>query len=127
MRRSAAAICFVFVASLLLAAYGHCLPMLAAQLDRQAESRAAHHHRDHRPQHHHPTEGFGQELSVPGVHVAPPGIDHQPVTKSFAPVLLVVATIEVARGHATVRPHIRARAGPRGFSEFHARTGRLLI
>jgi len=33
MRRLAAAFAFVFVASLTLAAYGHCWPMLVAQIE----------------------------------------------------------------------------------------------
>jgi hypothetical protein len=127
MRRFSAAFGLVLVASLALAAYGHCRPMLAAQLDRRVESQAAHHHGNHRPQHHHPTEGFGQELSVPGLQAAPPAVDHQPAVKSFVSILLVAATIEVPRAGGKARLSNRARAGPPAFAEFHARTGRLLI
>ena len=76
MRRFAAAFAFVFVTSLVLASYGHCWPMLAAQMDRQAAP--AHDHGSHHKQHHHPTEGFGQELSVPGVPSAPVAIVQAP-------------------------------------------------
>lgn len=126
MRRFAAAFAFVFVTSLVLASYGHCWPMLAAQIDLQAASQA-HDHGGHGKQHHHPTEGFGQELSVPGVQPVVHAVDHEPVAKSFAPVLLAVADVEHGRSDGTARPHHRARAGPPAFAEFHARTGRLLI
>jgi hypothetical protein len=125
MRRFSVAFAWVFVASLLLAAYGHCQPMLVAQLAQAASH--AHHHGGEWSPHHHPTQGFGQELSVPGVQAAPPAIGYQPVAKSFVPDLLVVATIEVPRADAEARPHVRARAGPPAFHEYHARTGRLLI
>ena len=125
MRRFAAAFAFVFVTSLVLAAYGHCWPMLAAQMDRQA-SHSPHHHGGQK-QHHHPTEGFGQELSVPGVQSVPPAIADAPVAKTFVPILLAVATVEYGRSDARTRPYHRARAGPPAFAEFHARTGRLLI
>lgn len=114
----------MFVASLVLASYGHCLPMLAVQLA-QAVSHA--HHHGGPSQHHHPTEGFGQELSIPGVQAAPPAIDHQPVVESFEPILLVVATAGAARAEAKAHWRHQARAGPPAFAEFHARTGRLLI
>ena len=127
MRRFAAAFAFAFVASLVLASYGHCWPMLAAQMDREAASEASHHHGGHTKQHHHPTEGFGQELSVPGVQSGPAAIVHAPVAKSFAPILLAVATADHGSADGEVRPSHRARAGPPAFAEFHARTGRLLI
>src|SRR4029078_1418213 len=66
MRRFAAAISFVFVTRLMLASYGHCWPMLAAQIDEVSASHDNHHGGDHK-QHNHTTDGFGQELSVPGV------------------------------------------------------------
>ena len=126
MRRFSAAFALVFVASLVLASYGHCRPMLAVQLDRHAASHVAHQHGDHQPQHHHPTQGFGQELSIPGVQAAPPAIDHQ-VVKSFEPILIVVAMADTARTDAKAHWQHQARAGPPAFHEFHARTGRLLI
>jgi hypothetical protein len=128
MRRAAAAFAFVFVASLMLASYGHCWPMLAAQVATEAAPHASHHeHGGPQKQHHHPTEGFGQELSVPGVPAGPLAIVEAPVAKSFAPILLVVAVAEFANADAEVRRSHRARAGPPSFQEFHARTGRLLI
>ena len=88
MRRFAAAFVFVFVTSLVLASYGHCWPMLAAQMDRQARIASSHDHGGHQKQHHHPTQGFGQELSVPGVQSGPVVIVHAPEAKTFAPILL---------------------------------------
>jgi hypothetical protein len=125
MRRFSGAFALLFVASLLLASYGHCRPMLVAQLALAASH--AHHHGGPQSQHHHPTEGFGQELSIPGVQAIPPAIDYQPVAKSLMPILVVVATIDLMPTDAKAPPHIRARAGPPAFHEFHARTGRLLI
>jgi len=127
MRRFAAAFAFVFVTSLVLASYGHCWPMLAAQMDRQAESHSSHDHGGHPKQHHHPTEGFGQELSVPGVQSGPVAIVPAPVAKSFAPIQLAVAALDYGHADAKARPYLHARAGPPAFAEFHARTGRLLI
>lgn len=126
MRRFAAAFAFVFVTSLVLAAYGHCWPMLAAQMDRQALVHAAHDHNGHQKQHHHPTEGFGQELSVPGVASGPAIVVDAPIAKSFAPVLLAVEVADHGQITGAVRPSPRARAGPPPFAEFYARTGRLL-
>ena len=125
MHRFAAAFAFAFVTSLVLASYGHCWPMLAAQIDLQAASQA--HHGGHQKEHHHPTEGFGQELSVPGVPSGPVAIVQAPVAKSFAPILLVVAAADYASADGEAGPYHRARAGPPAFKEFHARTGRLLI
>jgi hypothetical protein len=128
MRRFAAAISFVFVTSLVLASYGHCWPMLQAQID---SATAAHaddhggHHKQHK-QHNHQAEGFGQELTVPGVPSGPVAFLDAPVAKTFAPILLVVAISEGA-GASDESPSPRARAGPPAFAEFHARTGRLLI
>ena len=127
MRRFAAAFAFVFVTSLVLAAYGHCWPMLAAQMDRQATSHSAHDHGGHQKQHHHPTEGFGQELSVPGVASGPAVVVDAPVVKSFAPILLAVEAADHGQITGEVRPSHTARAGPPAFAEFYARTGRLLI
>ena len=127
MRRIAATFAFVFVTSLVLAAYGHCWPMLAAQLDREASSHSSHDHGGHQKQHHHPTQGFGQELSVPGVQSASAGIIPAPIAKSFAPVLLAVTAADCGYADGKARPPHRARAGPPAFAEFHARTGRLLI
>jgi len=131
MRRFAAAICFVFVTSLVLGSYGHCWPMLAAQIDAQPTAHDAHHdggHGDgHQKPHHHPTQGFGQELSVPGVQAALPAVAHIPVVKVFVPVLPAIAILDDAHAYNGARPHPRARAGPAGFAEFRARTGRLLI
>ncbi len=128
MRRFAAAISFVFVTSLLLVSYGHCWPMLVAQIDEVAASHEHHHGGDHK-QHNHTTDGFGQELSVPGVASGPVAVIDAPVARSFAPILLVVAITVLDDAHADARPaaRARARAGPTAFSEFHARTGRLLI
>ena len=126
MRRFAAAFAFVFVTSLVLASYGHCWPMLAAQLDSQATSRT-HDHDGHRKQHNHQTEGFGQELSVPGVPSGPVAVLETPVAKDFAPVLLIVSIAERASTGDGSHPSPRARASPSAFAEFHARTGRLLI
>ena len=128
MRRLAAAFVFFFLTSLTLAAYGHCWPMLAMQMERQAAPHSSHDHGDHEQRHHHhPTEGLGQELSVPGVQTAPAVIVGAPVAKSFAPLLLAVAAVELGWPNVAVRLHHRARAGPPAFAEFHARTGRLLI
>jgi hypothetical protein len=127
MRRVVAAFAFVFVTSLVLAAYGHCWPMLAAQTDRQAMSQSSHDHGGHQKQHHHPTEGFGQELSVPGVASGPAIVVDAPVAKSFAPVLLAIEIADCGRTDGGDRPAHNARAGPSAFAEFHARTGRLLI
>jgi len=127
MRRRAAAFALAFVASLVLAAYGHCWPMLAVQLDRQLASHDAHHHGGEQKQHHHPTEGFGQELSVPGVQAAAVAVLQPPVAKPFVPVIPAVAAVDNDAGDDRARPNHRARAGPPAFTEFHARTGRLLI
>jgi hypothetical protein len=127
MRRIVAAFAFVFVTSLVLAAYGHCWPMLAAQMDPQAASHSSHDHGGQQKQHHHPSQGFGQELSVPGVQSGPAIIVQAPEATDFAPVLLAVETADCRRGDGEVRPSHRARAGPPAFAEFHARTGRLLI
>jgi hypothetical protein len=127
MRRCAAAFAFAFVASLVLAAYGHCWPMLAVQLDHEFASHEAHHHAGAPKQHHHPTEGFGQELSVPGVQAAPVATMQAPVAKPFVPVMPAVAAVAYDGGADRARPNHRARAGPPAFTEFHARTGRLLI
>ena len=127
MRRFSAAFGLLFVASLVLAAYGHCWPMLASQVRHESAAQTAHHHGGQPKQHHHPTEGFGQELSVPGVSAALSAIGHPPFAKSFVPALLVVATIGAEGLDANARPHHRARAGPPAFKEFYARTGRLLI
>jgi hypothetical protein len=127
MRRVAAAFAFVFVTSLVLAAYGHCWPMLAAQIDRQASSHSSHDHGGQQKQHHHPTQGFGQELSVPGVQSASAAIIPAPVSKSFAPIVPAVAAAVYKSAEGEIRPSHRARAGPPAFAEFHARTGRLLI
>ena len=127
MRRFAAAFAFVFVTSLVLASYGHCWPMLAVQIDRQATLHSSHDHSGHQKQHHHPSQGFGQELSVPGVESGPAAIIPAPIAKSFAPVLLAVASADHGSADGEVRPSHRARAGPPAFAEFHARTGRLLI
>ena len=126
MRRFAAAICFVFVTSLVLASYGHCWPMLAAQIDSAATSHA-HDHGGQQKQHNHRTEGFGQELSVPGVPSGAVAVIAAPTAKSVAPILLVVSLTETSDGDIDSRPSPRARAGPPAFAEFHARTGRLLI
>ena len=126
MRRVAAAFAFVFVTSLMLASYGHCWPMLAAQVGELATSEAHDHSGHHKP-HHHPTEGFGQELSVPGVPSGPVAIIQAPIAKKFAPILLVVAVADDANVYVANGPYHRARAGPPAFREFHARTGRLLI
>ena len=126
MRRKAAAFAFLFFASLVLAAYGHCWPMLAAQMTELTASET-HEHSGHHKQHHHSTEGFGQELSVPGVSSGPVAIVQAPVAKDFAPILLVVAVADEAALYVENGPHHRARAGPPTFQEFHARTGRLLI
>ncbi len=126
MRRVAAVFAFVFVTSLVLAAYGHCWPMLVAQVGELTPSQA-HDHGGHHKQHHHPTEGFGQELSVPGVPSGPVAIVQAPIAKDFAPILLVVAVADGAGAHAYGGPDPKARAGPTAFQEFHARTGRLLI
>jgi hypothetical protein len=126
MRRFAAAFAFVFVTSLVLASYGHCWPMLVAQIGHEATS-ASHDHSGHQPQHHHPTQGFGQELSVSGVPSGPVAIVHAPAAKSFAPILLAVAAADYASADGEVALHPSARAGPPAFAEFHARTGRLLI
>jgi hypothetical protein len=124
MRRFAGAFAFVFVASLMLASYGHCWPMLVAQIDNHSQ---AHDHDGHHKQHNHQTEGFGQELSVPGVPSGPVAVVAVPLAKSFAPILLVVSITETGDSDIDTRPSPRARAGPPAFSEFHARTGRLLI
>jgi hypothetical protein len=126
MRRFAAAISFVFVTSLMLASYGHCWPMLAAQIDDVSASHEHHHGGDHK-QHNHTTDGFGQELSVPGVPSGAVAIIDAPLAKSFAPILLVVAITVLDDSDIDARPASRARAGPPAFAEFHARTGRLLI
>ena len=127
MRRAAAAFAFVFVSSLVLAAYGHCWPMLAAQMEREAASHDAHHHGGHQKQHHHPSQGLGQELSVPGVHVEVTAIAPPPVAKDFAPIQLAPEEPKSGVADARDNPSHRARAGPSAFAEFHARTGRLLI
>jgi len=125
MRRAGAVFAFVFVTSLVLASYGHCWPMLVAQVGELAAS-ATHDHGGHHKQHHHPTEGFGQELSVPGMLTGPVAIVSVPVAKDFAPIFLLVAvSYPSATGHDGL--FARARAGPLAFQEFHARTGRLLI
>ena len=126
MRRFAAAFAFVFVTSLVLASYGHCWPMLAAQID-SAMTSHAHDHGGHHKQHNHQTEGFGQELLVPGVPSGAVAILDAPVAKDFAPVLLIVSTAERESAGDDSHPSPRARAGPSAFTEFHARTGRLLI
>jgi len=126
MRRFAAAICFVFVTSLVLASYGHCWPMLAAQID-SAATADAHDHGGHRKQHNHQTEGFGQELSVPGLPSGPVAVLDAPVAKTFAPILLIISTADITNAGDESRPSPRARAGPSAFADFHARTGRLLI
>jgi hypothetical protein len=126
MRRVAAAFAFIFVTSLVLASYGHCWPMLVQEIA-QLEVPMAHDHGSHHKQHHHPTEGFGQELSVPGVPSGPVAIVQAPIAKDFAPILLVVAVADDANVYVENGPHHRARAGPAAFQEFHARTGRLLI
>ena len=125
MRRFAAAISFAFVASLILAAYGHCWPMLVAQID---SATASHEHAHNVPerQHNHQKDGFGQELSIPSVPSGAVAIIAAPIAKSFAPVLLVASIIEGA-GAGDESPAPRARAGPPAFAQFHARTGRLLI
>jgi hypothetical protein len=123
MRRFAAAFAFVFVTSLMLAAYGHCWPMLVAQV----AAAEAHDHGSHHKQHHHPTEGFGQELSVPGVPSGPVAIVQAPIAKDFAPILLAIAVADEASATEQDGPSPRARAGPTAFQEFHARTSRLLI
>jgi hypothetical protein len=126
MRRFAAAISFVFVASLMLAAYGHCWPMLVVQIDSATASHAHAHDVPDKP-HNHPKDGFGQELSVPGVPPSAVAVIAAPIAKSFAPVLLVASITETSDSYIDARPSPRARAGPPSFSEFHARTGRLLI
>jgi hypothetical protein len=126
MRRFSAAICFVFVTSLVLASYGHCWPMLVAQLDSAVTSHAQA-HGGHHKQHNHQTEGLGQELSVPGVPSGPVAVLDAPTAKTFAPTLLVVSISDDANAGEQSRPSPRARAGPSAFAEFHARTGRLLI
>ena len=126
MRRFAAAISFVFVTSLLLASYGHCWPMLVVQLDDVTVSHV-HDHGGHHKQHNHTTDGFGQELSVPGVPSGPVAVLNAPVAKTFAPILLVVAIAEAGFADVDTSPSPRVRAGPSAFAEFHARTGRLLI
>src|SRR5262245_15938803 len=125
MPRFAAMFAVLFVASLTLASFGHCWPMLA-ELEQQAASPHAHHHDSPQKLHHHPTEGFGQELSVPGVQAIGPAIAPGPVAKSFPAIVLVVA-VEYVRFDARAQLSHKARAGPPAFEEFHARTGRLLI
>jgi hypothetical protein len=126
MRRFAAAISLVFVTSLLLASYGHCWPMLVAQIDEVAAPHEHHHGGDHK-QHNHTTDGLGQELSVPGVPSGSVAVIDAPIAKSLAPVLLVIAITALDDADVDTRPAARARAGPPVFAEFHARTGRLLI
>ena len=126
MGRTAATFAFVFFTSLVLASYGHCWPMLAAQIDSAATAHA-HDHGGHQKQHNHQTEGFGQELSIPGVPSGPVAVIAAPVAKSFAPILLVASITETSDSDIGALPSKRARAGPPAFSEFHARTGRLLI
>jgi len=101
--------------------------MLAVQIDRQATLHSSQDHSGHQKQHHHPSQGFGQELSVPGVESGPAAIIPAPIAKSFAPVLLAVVAADHGSVDGEVRPSHRARAGPPAFAEFHARTGRLLI
>jgi hypothetical protein len=128
MRRATAAFAFMFVASLVLAAYGHCWPMLAAQIDSQAAaSHEAHDHGGHRKQHHHPSQGLGQELSVAGVHAEVSAIAPPQVAKVVVPVLLALEEHGSRIAGAQDNPPRNARAGPPAFAEFHARTGRLLI
>jgi hypothetical protein len=127
MRRVAAVFAFVFVTSLVLVSYGHCWPMLAAQIDRQATAPSAHDHGGHQKQHHHPTQGFGQELSVPGVHAEAAATVPSWIAKTFGPILLVLEGPESGITDAQGDRSQRARAGPPAFAEFHARTGRLLI
>ena len=128
MRRAAAAFAFLFVTSLVLVSYGHCWPMLTAQIDHQAVSHAAHDHGGgQQKQHHHPTQGFGQELSVPGLHVEVAATAPPPVAKFFLPLLLTLEVPETGVADARHNPSHKARAGPPAFAEFHARTGRLLI
>lgn len=124
MRRFAGAFAFVFVASLMLASYGHCWPMLAAQIDTHSQAQD---HSGHHKQHNHQTEGFGQELSVPGVPSGPVGVIAAPIAKSFAPILLAVVVGDQGATHEGSALSPKARAGPPAFAEFHARTGRLLI
>ena len=124
MRRFAAAISFVFVMSLVLTAYGHCWPMLAAQIDTHSQAQD---HSGHHKQHNHQTEGFGQELSVPGVASGPVGVIAAPIAKSFAPILLAIVVGDQGPAHRASALSPKARAGPPAFAEFHARTGRLLI
>ena len=126
MRRVAAAFAFVFVTSLMLAAYGHCWPMLVAQVGEFSTSQA-HDHGGHHKQHNHPAEGFGQELSVPGVPSGPVAIVQAPIAKDFAPILLAIAVADDASTTEHDGPSPKARAGPTAFRDFHARTGRLLI
>jgi hypothetical protein len=125
MQRFAAGLALVFVATLMLASYGHCWPMLSAQVAAVATSQT-HDHTGHQKQHHHPTEGLGQELSVPAVPTGPVATVEAPAAKAFAPILLV-AVAWCARLIAHDQPQPRARAGPSAFAEFHARTARLLI
>ena len=126
MRRFAAVFAFVFLSSLVLAAYGHCWPMQQAQIGHENASQT-HDHSGHLKPHRHPTDGFGQELSVPGVPSGPVAIIQAPVAKSYVPVLPAVAILDRGRADARARPHQNVRAGPPAFAEFHARTGRLLI
>ena len=126
MRRFAAAFAFIFVASLMLVAYGHCWPMLVEEIAK-LDAPPAHDHSGHSKMHHHPTEGFGQELSVPGVASGAVAVIDAPIAKSFAPVLLVVEIADHANPDVEGRFSHSARAGPPAFQEFHARTGRLLI
>jgi hypothetical protein len=101
--------------------------MLAAQMDAQVLAPSSHDHGGHQKQHHHPTQGFGQELSVPGVASGPAVVVDARIAKSFAPIPPAVEIADHGRADGGVRPARRARAGPPAFAEFHARTGRLLI
>lgn len=126
MRRSATTCVFLFVTSLVLVSYGHCWPMLIAQVAELTASQA-HDHSGHHKQHHHPTEGFGQELSVPGVPSVSVAVVQAPIAKQFAPILLIVAVGDDAGAFSQNGLDPKSRAGPPAFQEFHTRTGRLLI
>jgi len=123
MRQVSVAIALVFVANLLLAAYGHCIPMLSAQMEGLVSAHAHHMHHEGQPN---PIEHNGHDLAVPGISTATVVVD-APAMHDLAPPLPALALLDLHDFAAKQSAVPRARARPAPFAFIHARTGRLLI
>jgi hypothetical protein len=130
MRRSAAALTIAFVASLVVAAYGHCWPMFTAQMHHAVTTQNHPGHEHGHGQGKHPSlpQEQGPELVNVGVASGPQAVLTAPLAKPAPGIPFMVTALPADDPGAKVpQLYNGARAGPFAFRDIHARTGRLLI